>query len=112
VDAIGSPNRVHSGYTLGLKEGKREGFIRGKIAARKNAEITLMGFLDNYETVNQKVNAYTQHIQPIASRHRSLIGNRKKDSFLSNAGFIVITKMRSQPLSITHMAWLGLTTRK
>jgi hypothetical protein len=28
-----------SGYTLGLKEGKREGFIRGKIAARKNAEI-------------------------------------------------------------------------
>lgn len=28
-----------SGYTAGLKEGKREGFIRGKIAARRNAEI-------------------------------------------------------------------------
>jgi hypothetical protein len=27
------------GYTLGLKEGKREGFIRGKIAARKNMEV-------------------------------------------------------------------------
>jgi len=26
------------GYTAGLKEGKREGFIRGKIAARKNME--------------------------------------------------------------------------
>lgn len=26
------------GYSLGLKEGKREGFIRGKIAARKNME--------------------------------------------------------------------------
>jgi len=24
-----------SAYTLGLKEGKREGFVRGKIAARK-----------------------------------------------------------------------------
>lgn len=28
-----------SGYTLGLKEGKREGFIRGKIAARKSMEL-------------------------------------------------------------------------
>jgi hypothetical protein len=27
-----------SGYTAGLKEGKREGFIRGKIAARKIKE--------------------------------------------------------------------------
>jgi hypothetical protein len=28
-----------SGYTAGLKEGKREGFIRGKIAARRNQEV-------------------------------------------------------------------------
>jgi hypothetical protein len=28
-----------SGYTAGLKEGKREGFIRGKIAARKIREV-------------------------------------------------------------------------
>ena len=28
-----------AGYGLGLKEGKREGFIRGKIVGRKNAEI-------------------------------------------------------------------------
>lgn len=27
------------GYGLGLKEGKREGFIRGKIAARKNMDV-------------------------------------------------------------------------
>jgi hypothetical protein len=26
------------GYGIGIKEGKREGFIRGKIAARKNME--------------------------------------------------------------------------
>ena len=26
------------GYGLGLKEGKREGFIRGKIAARRSVE--------------------------------------------------------------------------
>jgi len=26
------------GYTAGLKEGKREGFIRGKIAARRSLE--------------------------------------------------------------------------
>jgi hypothetical protein len=26
------------GYTVGLKEGKREGFIRGKIAARRSLE--------------------------------------------------------------------------
>jgi hypothetical protein len=28
-----------AGYALGLKEGKREGFIRGKVAARRNAQI-------------------------------------------------------------------------
>ena len=27
-----------SGYAVGLKEGKREGFIRGKIAARRSME--------------------------------------------------------------------------
>ena len=26
------------GYSLGMKEGKREGFIRGKVAARRSAE--------------------------------------------------------------------------
>ena len=27
------------GYAIGRKEGKREGFIRGKVAARRNVEI-------------------------------------------------------------------------
>jgi hypothetical protein len=28
-----------AGYAIGRKEGKREGFIRGKVAARRNVEI-------------------------------------------------------------------------